>query len=254
MIQFVDTEELKNTAFSFCQKKLCGTRIASFLDSYGYSYQFARFWVQKKDDNITAVLSCVDGAASLEANDEADFEELAMFLPFAEMKTLFSKRSVAEKLSVNTISASFSMEYVNKNEESFNELKIISNPDLKSVYSCLAAAFLKKDLPSFEDWLPDVSFRIRRETAEAFLLQESGVDASAAMAVAKSNSSVVLGGVATKPEFRNRGYAGHMVQRLSAFYTRQNKKVFLCCDENKVNFYKNLGFAPGEEYSISILK
>lgn len=253
MIQFVDNSELMSEALNFCDDKLCGARIASFLEAYGYSYQFARFWIQKSsDDMITAALSCVDGVASLEASENADYEELSAFLPFSEMKTLFSDEKTSEKLGMNMISRSNSMVYNGKSKRSCFEYNVIKNVDLKAVYACLSSSF--DDLPPFEEWLPDVSHRIRHKTASAFAKEQNGVYTSVAMAVGESEKAVILGGVATAPEYRNMGYAGELVSFFTEYFANANKKIYLCCEKDKLNFYNNLGFVRGENFTISTLK
>lgn len=253
MIQWIDTPELKEEALSFCAEKLCGTRISSFLEAYGTDYQFARFWAQKNDGNIAAVLSCVDGIATLEADVKADFEELSIFLSFSEMKTLFSEEAVAKRLPLKTVSRVNSMVY-RDNIFSYDTSDIKCNPDLKDVYGCLSSSYGKDDLPPFEEWLPDVSYRIRHKTASVFAIKKNNTCVSVAMAVAESPSAVILGGIATKPQFRNRGYAKSLVSHCTKCYTEENKKLFLCCDESKIDFYKKLGFEQQENYSISVLK
>lgn len=253
MIQFIDSPELMREAIEFCGDKLCGARIVSFLTAYGYSYQFARFWIQKNaEDEITAALSCVDGVASLEASDSADFEELSAFLPFSEMKMLYSEESLAKKLSVNIISQSASMIYNRQNNKEYSECDIIQNADLKNVYGCLSSSF--DDLPPFEEWLPDVSHRVRHKTASAFAKEQNGIYTSVAMAVAESKKAVILGGVATVPECRRKGCAGELVSFFTEYYKKASKKIYLCCEENKLNFYNNLGFVRGENYTVSTLK
>lgn len=253
MIQFVDNSELMKEALAFCGDKLCGARIASFLEAYGFNYQFARFWIQKNSDGeITAALSCVDGVASLEAADGTDFEELSAFLPFSEMKILYSKESLVEKLSVNTITQSASMIYNRQNNKEYSEYDIIQNADLKKVYACLSSSF--DDLPPFEEWLPDVSHRVRHKTASAFAKEQNGIYTSVVMAVAESKKAVILGGVATVPDYRNKGYAGELVSFFTDYFNKLNKKIYLCCEEDKLNFYNNLGFVRGENYTVSTLK
>lgn len=248
MIRWIDSEKLQNDALRFCENSLCGVRIASFLKAYGYGYQFARFWVQESNGNITAVLSCVDSVATVEAKNHADFKELRAFLPFSEMKTLFSSKQIAEKLGLNVISCSNSMVYSGENKV-VNLYDIIENPDLKEVYTCLSSSF--DDLPSFSDWLPDVSHRVRHNTASAFAIKEDDKCVSVAMAVAKNETGVILGGVATLPQCRNKGHGGSIVADFADRYYEEGKTVYLCCENDKIRFYERLGFIKKEKYTIS---
>lgn len=255
MIQWIDTVELKKEALEFCSNSLCGTRISSFLEAYGTDYSFARFWLQKNDDmKVTAVLSCVDGVATLEACPQTDFDELSAFLPFCGMSVLFTKESTAEKLSLKTISKSISMVYKSGNYNTESDSLINHNSDLKDVYHCLSLSYSKDDLPPFDEWLPDISYRIRHKTASVFTIDKDNVCISTAMAIAESPTAVILGGVATVPQFRNRGYAKTLISYCTQRWKNEKKKIFLCCEEDKVRFYNRLGFEVGEFYSISTLK
>lgn len=257
MIQWIDTLELKKEALEFCSDSLCGTRISSFLESYGTDYSFARFWVQKNDNmKVTAVLSCVDGVGTLKTDSQSDYNELSVFLRFCGIYVLFSKKSDIEKLPLKITSQSISMVFrcndFNYNSEDL--IKISQNSDLKDVYACLSSSYDKEDLPSFEEWLPDISYRVRHKTASVFTIEKDNVCISTAMAIAESSSAVILGGISTIPQLRNRGYAKTLVSYCTKRFADESKKIYLCCENDKVQFYKSLGFEQSEVYSISTLK
>ena len=74
-------------------------RILSLLSAYGTKYPFLDFWVQKTDENTTAVMMRFDGVVTLVSLPDADFLEIGLFLP-AVTSTLFSSLETAKKLGL----------------------------------------------------------------------------------------------------------------------------------------------------------
>ncbi len=69
------------------------------------------------------------------------------------------------------------------------------------------------------------------------------------MKLFSTETAVLLGAVATRPEYRGRGLAGALVTRLAE--SENDKRVELLCKHDSiVEFYKSIGFEVKNEWSI----
>lgn len=117
----------------------------------------------------------------------------------------------------------------------------LNSPALQELYTFLKSYF--DDLPPFEPWYLDVSYRTRHGLCRQTVIKEDGGIASAAMTVAEWGNGALIGGVATDPAFRCCGYAGQCVNALTAALQKEGKTVWICpYNESAHRLYLSLGF------------
>ncbi len=117
----------------------------------------------------------------------------------------------------------------------------LTAPSLQELYAFLQPYFA--DLPPFEPWYLDVSYRTRHGLCRQTVVQEDDQIVSSAMTVAEWGSGALLGGVATHPNFRRRGYAALCVNTLTAALQNEGKAVWICpYNEAAHRLYQSLGF------------
>ena len=239
-----------SAAAAFCRRDVFGTRIAAYLGCYGDGYDFVKFWVQYRGEKLTAVIGRIDGDATLCAGDEADFDELAYFLRLTGFSTLQCESRALEKLGFAP-SAHGNVVRAVRLRETNARLQLKNSFEPKEIYDIICAAGLVGE-GGYLPWLSDYTMRLRAGCTEALLAVCEGRNASCAMSLFETETAVLLGGVATLPEFRGRGLAGGLVTRLAAQGLARGKRTELLCRADSITgFYKGLGFEVVNEWSVT---
>ncbi len=113
--------------------------------------------------------------------------------------------------------------------------------ELQRLYTFLRPFFI--DLPPFESWYLDVSYRTRHGLCRHTVITDNGQIVASAMTTAEWNGGALLGGVATHPDFRRRGFAGCLVASLTACLQEMGKTVWICpYNRPAQRLYESLGF------------
>ncbi len=121
------------------------------------------------------------------------------------------------------------------------EAETLETVSLRDLYPFLRPFF--DDLPPFEAWYLDVSYRTRHDLCRHAAITDNGVIASSAMTVAEWQGGALLGGVATAPAYRRRGHAGRCVLSLTAALQAKGKTVWICpYNPPAQRLYESLGF------------
>jgi len=124
---------------------------------------------------------------------------------------------------------------------SVTKTETLETVSLRELYPFLRSFF--DDLPPFEAWYLDVSYRTRHGLCRHAVITDNGVIASSAMTVAEWQNGALLGGVATSPDYRCRGYAGRCVLSLTAALQDKGKSVWICpYNPPAQRLYESLGF------------
>lgn len=233
-------EEYEN----FCKGDPLGARIISQLDAYGAKHAFALFWEQRSDEGtLTAVISKFGGSVTVyEKNTDA--QELSYFLNFIEINNISLSHSLAKlmydecKINCKTI-----MKYKNKGieriEHNFDDF--CKDLDLKQVYDIIFVCHNSpKNMRNFEGWIADLSHRIRHGYSDAVAVQKDDKIVSCAIALATTATDVLVGGIATLDKYRNRGFAKNCIYEI--IRRNEGKNIFLFCEDDKIGFYKGIGF------------
>ncbi len=223
------------------EKNLYACKIACLFDSYGLSYPFARFWLQYDGTEPVTAIAAYYGDYTVQATAKTDVAELTEFLQMTGFSSVLSEREI--------FSDSYSGIVMEKAPPHQN-VKAESNPDWKEVYrllqSCQSDTF---EVPAYEDFLLDMSHKIRHGTALCVGVHEKDKLAATAMTIAQSKHCAVIGAVATKPAFRHSGYGGQCVKALCSLL--HDRSIFIMRDEGEnEHFYQSLGFENKGKFYI----
>ena len=138
------------------------------------------------------------------------------------------------------------------NEENWkNKIAKIQADNLfrpKEIYDIIKSANLV-GVGDYLPWLSDTTFRMNRGAITALTALADGKAVATAMKLFITDHAVLLGAVATRPEYRGRGLAGALVTTLAE--SEKDKRVELLCKHDSiVEFYKSIGFEVKNEWSI----
>lgn len=249
MITFADARTERQLAAFTDSGSIYACKIACLLASYGTAYDFCRFWIQTNaDGDITAAISKYGSDTAVCAADGCDINELAEFLDVMGYSSVFCPpcmQAVTDPLrTVGGTIMRFSGAALHTAVSAGAD--IVTAPDLRDVY-----ALLKKcdgnglDVPAYEDFLPDVSHRLRHHTALCHAVIYGGSIAAAALTAAQSERAAIIGAVAVAPGFRRKGFGTAVVQSLCCALGRRT--VYIIREPHKnAEFYRKQGFISME--------
>lgn len=243
-------EKGDNDFVEFCRRDVFGTRIACLYNCYSTDYDFVKFWKQTDDDgNIISAVSRIDGDATLSSTG-VNAEEIQTFLKIVGFRTVQCEKRITELMGEEPSLDGYVVEYI-KNRNDIKDIKEVQADNVfrpKDIYDIIKSANLV-GVGDYLPWLSDTTFRINRGVTSALSAVEDGKTVACAMKLFSTETAVLLGAVATRPEYRGRGLAGALVTRLAE--SEKNKRVELLCKHDSiVEFYKSIGFEVKNEWSI----
>lgn len=218
---------------SYKKKDLFSVKIFSLLEAYGTKYPFIRFYAQKNNDDVTAVICILDNDITLSyIKNVADIEELAEFMCVMGFSTLLCDD---EFVFDRDYESGVVMSGSKKIEIACDYTNVDEYPYLFDLFN-----FVDYSNVDFESWYVDISHRIRHGCSKAVTLNIDGEIISSAIFSAIYGNDAVLTAVQTKPKFRKSGYASALVSAMCCDVTGT---VYLMREDNKnESFYKKLFF------------
>lgn len=226
--------------FNFDNNDLYSVRIKSLLLAYGTKYDFASFYCQYSHDEITTIISKLDGDYTISAKQNADTAELEEFLLTIGFSTVLTDRNLA--LNINFSEGAVMR--CNKKTEIFSRYASVNEyPKLMDLFN-----FADYDKADFESWYVDISHRIRHGCAKAYTLCVNDEIISSGIYSSIFNNDAVLSAVKTEPEFRKMGYGSALVSHMICDI---KGTVFLMRDKNRnEEFYRKLGFENSGKWRL----
>ena len=213
-------------------RDIFSVRILALLKSYGCKYQFATFYRQVIDGNVTAILSRLDHNYTLSVTEGFDEEELVHFFCITGYQTIASSDAfyISDRFEQGVIMASSV-----KNQFSLENAVVDEYPKLIDLYN-----FVDYENQDFKAWYVDISHRVRHHTAKAYTLNVDGVIVSSGILSSIIDGYAVLSAVRTDDENRRKGYGSALVNYIC---NDVNGEVLLVRDEQlNEEFYTRLGF------------
>ncbi len=217
-------------------------RIRSLARAYGDTGKIVRYYT----DGMESYMALFDGTAIWHITADA-FDECAEFFNFvpyirAVRCTPTAGHRIADLWNRPCLTGQL-MRYAGHCPPSQN---VRTDVRLDDLYPLLRGAF--PDIPSFEDWYVDVSHRVRHGCCHMACIYQENVPVSSAMTVAEADNSVLLGAVATAPEYRNRGLASRCVLDLVRRFYGQN--IYIAPANAEVSaLYVRLGFCATDSWA-----
>lgn len=205
------------------EARASSVRITSLYEAYGCKYDFLRFFIQRDDkDSITAVLSLIDGCATLYCRADADTDELIGFARAIGAKTIYSELPLPLTKAEHGV--------IMKKQSVGNKTKT-EQIDLKALYDILSDAFV---MPEFSAWYPDISHRIRHGCAVAVS------DCCGGAVMLLSSIGDMICGIAVKDELRGNGNGSKLLNTIEHYACKGD--IFALAEEQVAGFYENNGY------------
>lgn len=249
MIYFVDESRFADLK-KFCKMQtIYSCRIMCLADSYGLNFDFVQFWLQYDENgNTVSAISKSYGDVTVQTTEKSNISELTEFLDVIGFCSLLSEKMLFENRTADT---GMIMRLENPQKIYNSNIEITVNPDLNSVYKLLDKSRSETfNVPDYEDFILDMSHKIRHNTAICTAIKIGENVVSAAMTVAQSENTALIGAVVTDIDFRRRGFGALCVNSLIGILGK--RKIFIMRNENENEpFYKSLGFENnGRFYSF----
>lgn len=222
--------------FSVIADNECLVRILGLRLTYGPSAPFIQYF----SDGEGGLMSLMDGVAVLHL--PALTEEWQVFLAMNPDVVVIHCSDVVGNALVSSNRwkgrVGEVMEYRGNIPPSVDDAVCIS-PQLPAVYELLKDHF--PGISPFNYWYPDVSHRFRHENCHISVVLDKDEVISTSMTVAETDRAVVLGQIATHPDYRCRGLAGKCIK--STIYQCKDKKLYILpLNEIAQKLYLKLGF------------
>lgn len=214
--------------------------ITAMASTYGTNYDFARFYVQ--DDK--AALSIVDGNVNICASADADIDEIREFLKVVGYSSVRGEKALIEALKLNISDSSYIVKYAGNEVSAPVGFTDYGEP--KEIYSLLTLCGF--DMGDFNAFSQDVCIRLNKGTASFGGIGGDNLSCCC-FRLFEGTKSVLLGAVATHPDFRGRGLASSLVP-----YMAYGKKPSFLFTRNDalLDFYNNCGFEEQGKWALSI--
>lgn len=210
---------------------------------YGFSMRFCETWLCKNGEDVVAVLSVLCNNAVLYSKENADFDEIRVFLCASEFNTLLTQTSVAENLGFEKYKRKQALLFKGDCSEVFcSDLA-----DYVQIYSLLCECFpheYSDDKEHYLEWLSDLTFRKRRGFARTKAIFEKNRLSANVLTVAETETAAVIGGVCCSHSRRGCGLGSKVVLSAVNELKNENRDVFVLANDDVADgFYKRIGFS-----------
>lgn len=209
---------------------LYGRKIRALAKAYGGSYDFCRFY--ELDDGCAAVFN---SGMTLCAGENADLRELADFIRLNEIQSAEMPPALGEKLRLDGYNRIERVLFDFMPGEFPQAMQVDENPPLDAVFDVLRTSFSLENMYGL--WLTDTSHRIRHGVSKVFLYKNT-----TATLLHSMDGFAFVGQVATLPESRGKGQARALLCWLENRLSRQGIRAQLFAREERVSFYRGIGF------------
>lgn len=223
---------------------LYSVRIKALLKAYGGYKGLIDVWYQIKD-NVTAYIVRYGGEFIADILPGADVEEIINLCKMAGGTALLCSPVYNEYNSILGTVMSVNPPLLHSGSFCSADYSFTPEVNPTEYYSlllqCNGAEF---KAVSYEDFVADLSHRMRKDTAMLMGCYLDSILISCAAATAVYKGGAVIAGVATLPSYRKKGLATAVVTLLCKKLFRNGvEKIYLQRDKNKnYSLYNNIGF------------
>ena len=200
---------------AFAPTTAVGHKIKGLFLAYGAGFAFLPFWT----DEQGGFGACLSGCALIDAGAQTAAEWACFLQMLPTAQTAETTAAVAE----NTPAFVFESRPVLTLPPS--EGAEIA-PPLDKVYALEKAVF-GDTMPPFDEWYADMSHRLRHGCGKAAGIYEGETLAGTALVTLTDDAVGIVGGVATAPQSRGKGYARRTVSALAHALQREGKQALI---------------------------
>lgn len=242
MIRYITTDTLPLLKRFVSPADPFACRIACLLDSYSTGYDFASFWLQTdSQEHPTAAVGSYYHDMTVFLTENSDCEELTEFFSIRGFASLLSSRPLSLNMSWESGVLMRQIRSVPA-DAPLPGITVEDAPDLKEVWTLLKSCEEEDfSVPAYEDFLPDISHKLRHHTAVCTGIRLENRLLASATTVAQSDSCAVIGAVAAHRDFRHRGIGSFCVASLCGKLSGKVLYLMRASHKNE-GFYQGLGF------------
>ncbi|MBQ3518173.1 MAG: hypothetical protein IJA31_02500 [Clostridia bacterium] len=244
MYKLVETDKEIKKVRAFCSEGYFGARINTAIAAYETDDRFVRTWFEESDGAVVGVMQITEDAAVVKCTAKADFESLAALLLFAGAKTVIGNADCIAKLPFVQTDKGYIMSAEKTQLPLFSAEKTDSE-QLPLLYPVLFGKTVEQaDRRAYMAWFADLSHRVRHGLSEWFYVAQNNAFVSCAGILYSNAQYACIGGVATLPEARKRGF-GRICTLTAARSALQNGQIpcLACADNGIEKWYAGMGFA-----------
>ncbi len=227
----------------FCMTSCIGVKAITPLIAYGTEYDFAESWVQRENDTedatVAAFISRFYGDVAVCATKAANRAELEMFLSTIGYAGLVSNIPLFD-MPVDGHVMCLERGNTCSVRVSDEETHIVENGSLKEFYELLSKNYPDNVFSRYEDWLVDLSHRVRHGVTETAVLESDGEKVATASALSITDRAVLLGAISVNPDKRGKHFAHTLVKYFADKF--KGRTVYIMCKPDKIGLYEKAGF------------
>ncbi len=229
-----------------CSHSPNGARIMTYHNSYhGTKYNFLDFWLQKNSMGKPLCAICRYYSTLIICGERCDENELHDFVCMLSPEKIMCDREYNFPHRYVCLSGEIMVcrEVLPIARETHIIHRSLSDMSyLRKIYDLLCRTDDRISPDSFEEYLLDMSHKIRHAAAEVYSIYDKNTPISTAAVTALSDTVAVVGCVATDFENRNKGCASALVHYITEKHLRQGREVFLQ-RERYIGLYEKIGFS-----------
>lgn len=232
-----EINEKNYSAFKdFCSKDNFGARVFSAYKYDKAGLSSLTMLSEGKNGEIKCVFSLKgDTAVAAGSMDE----ETAQCLRFAGTRYVFAEENFYDGAAVLS---SGSVGILNFPDKNLFPAEPINAENLRDIFDLIKVDLPENDRTVFGNWYVELSHKLRHGETKISVVRKDNKPVSIAMTMAETDRSAVIGSVRTLNEYTGRGYAkavcGNIADRLLA----EDKKIFICAEDNIFPFYEKIGY------------
>ena len=215
-------------------------RMVALKRAYGLDVPFIQYFADD-NDSLAAIM---DGFCVFYCADELNDEWRLFFMMHADIAVLHTDERTARAFN-QAGQYSITTGKILCREQAESDFTLHSEkperPPLSEVYALLSHTF--DNIPRFDSWYVDASHKLRHGCCHINGMYHKNTLVSMAMTVAETEEIALIGGVATLPCYRGRGYASRCITEL---ISQLSQKKILISPSNVTAelLYQKLGFVP----------
>jgi predicted GNAT family acetyltransferase len=235
------------------------TTLLAHIEKYGFEKDFQDVWLYKDESgNTLAVLMRHFNSLYIYSKGFLyDLEELGSFISFIGADIIAGKLDILSEISLdlNGVVLEPSCHMIHRDINKLVECEEVTRADLAD---CKELAELIHSIPEFARFYNNegeiergIRRRIELGICRYFVLKKDGLIVSQAYTTIESSKYATIGGVVTRPEFRNQGLASLVVSCICRDLYDSNKIPNLFySNEEAGSVYEKLGFIPAGDYGM----
>lgn len=236
-----------------CSDSIIGTKILSQISAYGLERDFLEVWIMLSDGSLQAVLTKFYDDAAVLTTDDADTEQLKVFLEMFSFNSLMCSCELCEKSGINDYIIKKGYRYDGNCIETITT-DCLTEDDMHDAYNLISREIpgsFKEGRDAYLSFLSDYTFRERRGLARGVCTHFSGKLTSVAVTSAETKNGALISGVACDRTLQKRGIGKSTVLSIASTIIGDGKIPYvIALNESAEGFYEHIGFIFKEKIAF----